>query len=92
MSAAESWDSGPIAPGQSFSKTFVQPGTYSFHCNIHTLMKGTVQVVTGQVVAAVTPTPTPTPNPVNQLPRTGLPEDSYLLIGLIPMGFTAKQS
>lgn len=38
------WDSGNIAPGQSYSRLFDQPGTYSYHCGIHPDMKGTVIV------------------------------------------------
>jgi YVTN family beta-propeller protein len=40
------WDSGPVAPGASFSVTLDQPGTYTYHCSIHPFMHGTV-VVTG---------------------------------------------
>ena len=29
------WDSGNLAPGKSFSRTFNSPGTYTYHCGIH---------------------------------------------------------
>lgn len=39
--------SGTVSPsGGSFSFTFTQPGTYTYHCMIHPYMKGTI-VVTG---------------------------------------------
>jgi YVTN family beta-propeller protein len=38
------WDSGPVAPGASFSVTLTQPGTYTYHCSVHPFMRGTVVV------------------------------------------------
>ena len=38
------WDSGPIAPASSYRRTFTTPGTFTYHCSIHTYMTGTVQV------------------------------------------------
>jgi YVTN family beta-propeller protein len=38
------WDSGDIASGKSFSRTFEVPGTYDYHCNNHPAMQGTVVV------------------------------------------------
>jgi plastocyanin len=37
--------SGPIAPGQSFSYTFTEPGVYEYHCIYHPWMIGTVTVL-----------------------------------------------
>src|SRR5438477_5702626 len=34
----------PVAPGASVSFTFDQKGTFSYHCNIHPSMTGTVTV------------------------------------------------
>ncbi len=39
-----SWNSGNIAPGGSFSHTFSSSGTFSYHCMIHPGMVGTVTV------------------------------------------------
>ncbi|HVX27862.1 MAG TPA: cupredoxin family copper-binding protein [Parafilimonas sp.] len=39
-----SFDSGNIAPGGTFSHTFNSAGTYAYHCNIHTTMKGKIVV------------------------------------------------
>jgi plastocyanin len=38
------WNSGPLAPGASFSFTPTRPGTYAYHCSIHPFMRGTVVV------------------------------------------------
>ena len=40
----ETFDSGFIDPGQSFTFTFSEPGTFPFHCTPHPWMKGTVVV------------------------------------------------
>lgn len=45
MRGAESWNSGNLAPGQSFSWVFRTVGSYSYHCAIHPSMHGTVRVV-----------------------------------------------
>lgn len=34
-----SWDSGPIEPGKTWSRTFTQPGEYAVHCTPHPFMK-----------------------------------------------------
>lgn len=39
-----SWDSGLIAPGATWQRTFDRPGSYPFHCTPHPFMKGTVVV------------------------------------------------
>jgi plastocyanin len=39
-----SFDSGNVAPGQSFTFTFTTPGTYQYHCVYHPWMTGTVIV------------------------------------------------
>jgi plastocyanin len=38
------WDSGKLMNGQSFSHTFTQSGSFSYHCSIHASMKGTIEV------------------------------------------------
>jgi plastocyanin len=39
-----SWDSGEIAPGQTWSHTFTQPGEFAFHCTPHPFMRGVLVV------------------------------------------------
>jgi plastocyanin len=36
------FDSGDLAPGQSFSFTFGAPGTFAYHCDFHPMMEATV--------------------------------------------------
>jgi plastocyanin len=38
------FNSGPLAPGSTFSFTFTKAGTYSYHCNIHRSMMATIVV------------------------------------------------
>jgi plastocyanin len=38
------FNSGPLAPGSTFSFTFTTAGTYSYHCNIHPSMMATIVV------------------------------------------------
>jgi plastocyanin len=39
-----SFDSGPIAPGSSFTHSFMTAGTFPYHCTVHPSMHGTVTV------------------------------------------------
>lgn len=43
-SDASGWDSGIVAPGGQFSRSFQTAGTYQYHCAIHPGMVGTVVV------------------------------------------------
>jgi plastocyanin len=38
------WDSGRLAPGDTFSRVFRRAGTFRYHCTIHSDMKGRVVV------------------------------------------------
>ncbi len=38
------WDSGLMGPGASFTQTFQNSGSFSYHCTIHPGMIGTVTV------------------------------------------------
>ena len=44
LSPPESFDSGLLARGESFSFTFTKPGTYDYHCTPHPSMKGKIIV------------------------------------------------
>jgi plastocyanin len=43
-SDASGWDSGIVAPGAQFSRTFQAAGTFRYHCAIHPGMVGSVVV------------------------------------------------
>ncbi|MGZ3687861.1 MAG: cupredoxin domain-containing protein [Bdellovibrionota bacterium] len=59
----DSFDSGSISPGASFSRSFNLIGPIHYHCNIHPSMTGML-TVTGNV-----PTSFPTPLPSLGTPR-----------------------
>lgn len=66
--------SGNMTTGQTFSYTFMQPGTYAYTCTIHPRMKATITVVAatggGQTNAVAAPTRAAAPIPAG-MPRTG---------------------
>jgi plastocyanin len=57
-----SFDSGRLDPGEQFSQTFDQPGTFTYFCGFHPEMQGSV-VVTEQAAASAT---TPEPQQVDE--------------------------
>lgn len=65
------FDSGTVSPGQSYTRSFPNAGTYSYLCLIHPNMTGTVIVTTPGVAPpppAPTPVPTPAPEPTPVTP------------------------
>jgi plastocyanin len=40
----QTWDSGNLTPNTSYAVVFTKAGTYSYHCDIHNYMTGTVVV------------------------------------------------
>ncbi len=44
LSSSNSWESGLLSPGQSFSYTFTSRGTFQYYCQEHPFMTGTVDV------------------------------------------------
>ena len=68
-----SFDSGPIAPGASYTHTFQSAGTVAYHCTIHPQMKGTLAIVAVGGMASSQPAmpgmqttpPAPTGSPPN---------------------------
>lgn len=55
------WDSGPLTQHQVFTYTFDTEGIYTYHCEIHPFMQGSITVWPGCApTATVTPTSPPT--------------------------------
>lgn len=44
VSLASLTDPNNLAPGTSFTRTLSTPGTYQYHCDIHSWMHGTITV------------------------------------------------
>ncbi len=57
------WDSGMLRPGQSFSFTFQNPGTYGYNCAFHGGMVGSITVSAAGAPSPGAPSPTPTTSP-----------------------------
>jgi plastocyanin len=57
------FDSGIISdpPTQYTAFTFTDPGTYHYHCDVHSTMRGIVQVGLPSVTPTASPTPSPAP-------------------------------
>jgi plastocyanin len=70
-STTGAWNSGRLSPGQTFSFTFTQAGTFPYRCDIHQSMQGTVTVS-----APMAPAPTPPPAPVPPPPAPPPPAPS----------------
>src|SRR5215211_2747651 len=54
-----SFDSGRLDPGEQFSQTFDQPGTFTYHCGFHPEMQGSIVVTEPQQQPAATDEATP---------------------------------
>jgi plastocyanin len=68
--AGGAWNSGTLGAGQTFSHTFLTPGTFAYVCTIHSVMTGTVEVL--ETIATPTPTATPPPPTATETP-TAIP-------------------
>lgn len=74
-----SFNSGNISPGSSFTHTFTVPGTYSYHCNIHQYMKATIVVES----ASTTSTSTSTSGGIPEFPYGALTVTAITLLVLV---------
>src|SRR5215207_11322622 len=64
-----SFASGTLRPGQSFSHTFQNPGTVTYHCSIHPFMTGSVAV--GQSGGGTAPSTSKPSMPAAPMPMGG---------------------
>lgn len=56
----QSFDSGTLAPGGTYSRTFTSPGTFTYFCTIHPEMQAVVAVgAAGDAPPATPPSPPP---------------------------------
>ncbi|MGE5595788.1 MAG: cupredoxin family copper-binding protein, partial [Hyphomicrobiales bacterium] len=69
-----SWDSGTIHTGETFTRTFDSAGTFTYHCSIHPNMVGTITVQeapsTSTSTSTVTATATASPTTATATPTT----------------------
>jgi plastocyanin len=72
-----SWDSGMVAAGDAFRRTFTTAGSYAYLCSFHPDMTGTVRVSgsgsgggggDGAAAGGPTPDPEPTGEPASAIP------------------------
>lgn len=97
------FDTGTLSQGQSGSFTFREAGTFSYVCNIHPNMRGTVQVAAaGQEQQQGGEEPAPAPSEPSEpsassggpaLPKTGGGEGWLAALGalLLVAGFAARR-
>ena len=76
-----SFGSGTLALGQSYSTTFTTPGTYPYYCKFHGNVGGVGMSGVVTVTAASTPTPAPAPAPTT---TPAVPTSSYSPLGVTP--------
>ena len=56
------WNSSNLSKGQTYAKTFSTPGTYTYHCALHSNMTGTIIVTAATPTTISSPSPTPPQN------------------------------
>lgn len=79
------FDSGIINPGQTFRMTFSAPGTFTYHCNIHPSMHGSISVSSAGTSLS-TPTMNNTPNspPSNMMTSYTFPDGTSQPVNTTP--------
>ncbi len=75
----EVWNSGLLSTG-SFSHTFATVGTWTYHCSLHTFMKGSVQVASAVTITSVNP-PTALPGATVTISGTGFQSGATVTFG-----------
>jgi plastocyanin len=79
-----------LQPGEAFSFTFSEPGTYEYYCTIHPAMRGAIVVGEGSTAASMAPSGGMVASPVAQQDPPPLPSNvTVVASGLLnPRGFT----
>jgi plastocyanin len=67
------FDSGTFNPGASWQRTFTAPGTYTYICDLHPSMVGSVTVSTPSPTGTLPPPPPPPPAPTAPAPAAPAP-------------------
>jgi len=75
----ESWGSGQLTTGMSYSFTFTVAGTYGYHCSLHTYMTGTVVVEAASGTSSVSTTQS---SASSQSPAGSVPEFPLVTVGV----------
>ncbi len=70
-SGAQSFSSGNLNAGGTFTNAFTVPGTYSYHCSIHTYMIGTI-IVKGSSVSTSSTTTSANGGGIPEFPFQGV--------------------
>ena len=84
-----SFDSGLMAVGATFVRTFSVPGTYAYICAIHPDMTGTIAVrAAGGGTPPPPPPPTPAPTPRPTLPPGASPAPGTGDVSAVDFAFT----
>lgn len=76
------FDSGTFKPGQSWTHTFTNPGTYSYFCTIHPWMEGVVLVQGGQAQNIPKYPVDATGKQISKLPVYHFTPDGQIEVGL----------
>lgn len=83
------WDSGQKAPGESFSFTFTQAGSFPYFCTLHGTaggvgMAGTIIVTAAQAAPAPTTPPAPAAPTATRAPAAAAPTATRAPAGAAP--------
>lgn len=65
------FDSGTFNPGASYRRTFTSPGTFTYFCDLHPSMVGSVTVSNPSPGGTLPPPPPPPPAPTAPAPAPG---------------------
>jgi amicyanin len=84
-SATGAFDSGDLAPGDSYSVTFTTAGTYDYFCTPHPTMTGRIVVQAAAPASTAAPSSAGAPLPNVAMPAEW-PANTAILVGLLLVG------